>query len=393
MSHNRTANKTAFTTILASMSIFAIGNCMGGISGAFARMTDALDINMTQALFTGSIPSIFCVLASVIFAMFGRRLRTYRLTIIICCIVVIFAGTIPAIGAGYLFILISRGIYGIGLGGLQTLQTPVVSQLITSERRAFVLGICASTGFAFQCILQVVGGILADLQWNYVFLTHLILIIPLVILLRSLPPTEVPRSDPAEKQSEKLSGFVIFLCFIVALAALLASPMLFSGAFYVSNLSGDATAAGIISMMYSLGCMLGGVSYPAFFKRLRFRSFAVHLPLGACGFLLSATTDSLVILGLGFTLAGFGQCGTYTGVMTSLSLLCKPTVIGKASALMMGMINTCLFFCSSWLSLVGWITGDSLYAPLFIAAVIYILMALVLLWQKERFNNNSNSIS
>ena len=372
------------------MSIFAIGNCMGGISGAFARMTEALDIDMSQALFTGSIPSIFCVFASIAIALFGGKLKFYRGIVIFCCIMVIVAGTIPAIGAGYLFILISRSIYGIGLGGLQTLQNPVVTHLISSERRAFVLGICTSTGFAFQCLIQVIGGVLADMQWNYVFLAHLILIVPLVIILRTLPPTEVPHAKASDSAKEKLPAFVVFLCVIASLAALLASPMLFSGAFYVSNLSGGATAAGIISMMYSLGCMLGGITYPAFFQKLRFRSFAVHLPLGACGFLLSATTDSLFLLGIGFALAGFGQCSTFTGVMTSLSLLCKPTVIGKASALLMGLINVCLFLCSSWLSFIGKITGDSLYAPLFIAAVLYLLMGIALLLQNKRFDRHSD---
>lgn len=113
----------------------------------------------------------------------------------------IAAGVIPVLAENFATILITRCFFGLGLGGMMSLQNPIATKLIPVESRASVLGIGTCVAFTFQCILQLVGGVLEDVQWNLVFLTHLILLIPLAVMIIFLPKMEL--DAPEEKQQEK----------------------------------------------------------------------------------------------------------------------------------------------------------------------------------------------
>lgn len=53
-------------------------------------------------------------------------------------------------------------------------------------------------------------------------------------------------------------------------------------------------------------------------------------------------------------------------------------------ALMTVSLNLGAFLCSSWDSLIGRITGDTLYMPLYIGAAIFAVLSVVLLIKRPR---------
>lgn len=57
---------------------------------------------------------------------------------------------------------------------------------------------------------------------------------------------------------------------------------------------------------------------------------------------------------------------------------CQPNQVAFASSLMMAFFNLGAFLCSSWESFLGSITGDSLYTPLYVGAVTFVFIAIVL---------------
>lgn len=363
---------------MSILSVFAFGNCMGAVDGALSKIAGALNVDHTIALYVGSIPALTSMVSSLFLGIAAGKKLPYKATSIFCAALMIAAGTIPVIAQNFTTILITRCFFGLGLGGMMSLQNPIATKLIPVQSRAAVLGAGTCTAFTFQCVLQLAGGILADVRWNLVFFTHLILVIPLVGLVFLLP--EIPLDPPKTKKEgkTKLPLTAILMCVVIGIVTLNLAPLLFGSAFYVAAISDSATIAAIIAMLFSIGCMIGGLLYPKLYKWLREKCFTAFLVIGAIGLIISASATSIPVLAVGFFIGGISFSSMQAGLMMLLGLICPPERVGFASALMMIFVNLGGFLCSSWEMVIGVITGDSLYMPLFIGAGIFVVMAVIL---------------
>ncbi len=363
---------------ISVLSVFAFGNCMGAVDGALSKIADALNVEHTLALYVGSIPALTSMASSLLLGVIAGKKLPYKITSVFCAALMIAAGVIPVLAENFATILITRCFFGLGLGGMMSLQNPIATKLIPVESRASVLGIGTCVAFTFQCILQLVGGVLADVQWNLVFLTHLILLIPLAVMIIFLPKMELDAPEEKQQEKAKLPKAALLMCGVIGIVTLNLAPLLFGSAFYVAAISDSATVAAVIAMLFSIGCMTGGLVYSQFYKRLKAKSFSAFLVIGAVGLVISASAHSIPVLGVGFFIGGISFASMQAGLMMLLGLICAPERVGFASALMMVFVNLGGFLCSSWEMVIGIITGDSLYAPLFVGAVIFVALAVIL---------------
>lgn len=363
---------------LSVLSVFAFGNCMGAIDGALSKIADALNVEHTIALYVGSIPALTSMISSLFLGFVAGKKLPYKITAAACAALMIVAGTIPFMAESFAALLVTRCFFGLGLGGMMSLQNPIATKLIPEDKRASILGIGTCIAFTFQCILQLTGGVLADVRWNLVFFTHLILIIPFVVLIVFLPRIELEPPEKKQEEKAKLPPAAIWMCIVVGVVTLNLAPLLFGSAFYVAAISDSATVAAIIAMLFSIGCMIGGLIYPALYKWLKGKCFTAFLLIGAAGLVISASARTIPLLGIGFFIGGISFASTQAGLMMLLGLICPPERVGFASALMMVFVNLGGFLCSSWEMLIGLVTGDSLYSPLFVGAAIFVVLAVVL---------------
>lgn len=363
---------------LSVLSVFAFGNCMGAIDGALSKIAEALSVDHTIALYVGSIPALTSMFSSLLLGLVAGKKLPYKLTSVCCAALMIVAGVIPFMADSFAMILLTRCFFGLGLGGMMSLQNPIATKLIPVERRASILGIGTCIAFTFQCVLQLVGGILADIRWNLVFFTHLILLLPIAVMIIFLPKMELETAQEAQGEKAKLPASAIIMCVIIGIVTLNLAPLLFGSAFYVAAISDSATVAAVIAMLFSIGCMLGGLVYPKLYKLLKNKSFSLFLVIGALGLVISASASTIPVLALGFFIGGISFASTQAGLMMYLGLVCPPERVGFASALMMVFVNLGGFLCSSWEMVIGMVTGDSLYAPLFTGAAIFVILAAIL---------------
>ena len=371
--------KKNYLLYLSVLSVFAFGNCMGAIDGALSKIADALRVEHTIALYVGSIPALTSMISSLFLGFVAGKKLPYKITAAACAALMIVAGTIPFLAESFAALLITRCFFGLGLGGMMSLQNPIATKLVPEKNRAAILGVGTCIAFTFQCILQLVGGVLADVRWNLVFFTHLILLIPFAVLILFLHKIEL--EPPEEKRGEKakLPPTAIWMCVVVGIVTLNLAPLLFGSAFYVAAISDSATVAAVIAMLFSIGCMIGGLIYPSLYKWLKGKCFTAFLVIGAIGLVISASAKTIPLLGVGFFIGGISFASTQAGLMMLLGLICPPERVGFASALMMVFVNLGGFLCSSWEMLIGLVTGDSLYAPLLVGAAIFVVLAVVLL--------------
>lgn len=367
-----------YLLFISVLSVFAFGNCMGAVDGALSKIAEALNVDHTIALYVGSIPALTSMVSSLFLGFVAGKKLPFKVCAVSCAVLMIVAGTLPFMAQNFATILITRGFFGLGLGGVMSLQNPIATKLIPIESRAAILGVGTCIAFTFQCILQLVGGLLADVRWNLVFFTHLILIIPLVVMVIFLPKIELDPPEAKQEERAKLPLTVIVMCVVIGVLLMNLAPLLFGSAFYVAAISDSATVASIIAMLFSIGCMIGGLIYPTLYKVLKGKCFTAFLVIGAIGLIVSATASSIPVLGIGFLVGGISFASIQTGMMMLIGLICPPERVAFASALMMVFVNLGAFLCSSWEMVIGMITGDSLYAPLIVGAVIFVVLAVVL---------------
>lgn len=365
--------------IIAILSIFAFSNCLGAVDGAFSKIADALSISHTNALYIGSTPALSSTLACLVFGMLIGKKFPYRGTAIFCSVLMIIAGVAPVFAKNLGFILFCRLLFGIGAGGLSTLQNSVVTKLIPTEGRAKVLGLGTSVSFAVQCILQLVGGVLADYRWNFVFLTYALLLLPLLLQLTRLPKMENDTPTVQTAKPPKLPPVVFLLSLLMGIVGLNVSPLLFGSAFYAAAIIDSATIAAIIAMMFSIGSMLGGLLFPSLQARLNDKALSAFLTLTAIGFIISARAAHIPTLAVGFLLGGIGFACIMSRIMMIFGIICHPNQVPLASSLMFSCMNCGFFLCSAWQSFLGSITNDTLYFPLYVGVAIFLIMAVIML--------------
>lgn len=371
--------KSNISLMFSILSIFAFTNCLGAVDGAFSKIATALNISHTNALYIGSVPALASTLACLAFGMLIGKKLPYKGTAVFCSTLMIITGVLPVFAHNLAFILICRLLFGIGAGGLSTLQNPIVTKLVEADRRPVILGLGTSVSFGIQCVLQLVGGVLADISWNYVFLTYALLLLPLLLQIIRLPHIAMDTQQAATNKGSKLPTTVFALSVMMFLVGLNVSPLLFGSAFYAAALNDSATIAAVIAMMFSIGSMLGGLIFPFLQQHLAQRSLSGFLTLAAIGFIISARATNIPLLAIGFLLGGIGFACVMSCNMMIFGLICQPNQIPLASSLMFSCMNCGFFLCSAWQSLLGSLTNDTLYSPLYIGTGIFLLIAIVLL--------------
>ena len=88
-------------------------------------------------------------------------------------------------------------------------------------------------------------------------------------------------------------------------------------------------------------------------------------------------SNTIILLCIMIFIGGMGFSMTQASSMMVLGMTTTSSKIAIASAGMMSLFNLGMFLSSQFDSLVGNITGDSLYMPLYIGAVILIAFAIV----------------
>lgn len=161
---NKRNYRFAFLTV---MSIFAMGQIAGSVDAAISKIGDEFMLSSSTALYTSTVPALACVVFSIIVGFIAGKKVSYKVVLYFSAIMVIVGGLLPFFAKNFAVLLVLRMLFGVGFGGMMSLENTFVSLTIPKEKRASVLGIATFVGFGTQCLLQLIGGFLADIHWNY----------------------------------------------------------------------------------------------------------------------------------------------------------------------------------------------------------------------------------
>lgn len=381
---NAKANKKSYLfAFLTVMAIFSMGQIAGSIDAAIALIGQEFGLSSSTTMYVSSVSALASVIFGLVVGMIAGKKVGYKAVALFSGICVLAGGLIPFFVTNYAVLLAFRAVYGIGFGGMMSLQNTFAALTLPKEKQAFALGLGMFVGYGTNCILQFVGGLLADISWNYVFLNNLLLIIPFVILLVCCPNISnnaaAKQIEGKEEKKERTPypPVIFVMCILMALVGLLISPLLIGCSFLSANINPSATVAGIVAVCFSLGCMVGGLIYPTLFKKLGRYCFTCFLLIAAVGVVGSALTNNIPLLCVTTFLGGMGFSTTQTGAMMVTGASVSKSSVAMASSMIMACFNLGMFLCSPFQALIGNITGDALYVPLYIGAVVFVIGAVI----------------
>jgi MFS family permease len=372
------SNKKQYLLSCATViAIFCMGQIPGSIDAAISKITTQFHLSSTTGLYVTTVASLTSVLFSIIVGMIAGKKIGYRKLICFCAIVEMLGALLPFFANHFVLILILRGLFGIGFGGMMSLENTVATILIPEEKRSFVLGLGTFFGFGTNCVLQFIGGILADISWNYVFLNHILLLIPFVILLFLCPDMDsLTKQQQAQTDDEHYSPAVFQMWVMMAFVGIIIAPLLIGCSFLSDAITPSATIAGIVAVCFSLGCMVGGLCYSKLFRLWKQHSLPIFLIFATIGVVGCGIVRTIPLLCIMIFIGGMGFSMTQASAMMILGLVTSVNQVAMASAGMMALFNLGMFMSSPFDSIVGKITGDSLYMPLFVGGVVLVLFAL-----------------
>ncbi len=365
---------------IAVLAIFSMSQTLGAVDSSLADMAAAFHISFSTALYCSTVASLVavfsCMLAGVVV---GRRI-SYRTVALASAVLLVVGGVLPMLAGRFAVLLVFRGVFGLGIGGMMSLQTSTATTMVEENARSKILGIGTACAFAMTGILQYVGGVLAREHWNRVFLTHLILLIPLVALVFFMPK----RTDETAAAQERHAGrrtpprpLAVALCIVGGICGLVIAPLLIGCSFLSSVIVDSTVVAGLVAACFTIGNMAGGLGFPFFQRLTKRRCLGVSLLIMAVGIYSCAVVHTIPLLCIAIFVAGIGMATTCSGLMLVLSLISSRDNVAFVSALFSACQCIGIFLSSSWAAAIGHITGDALYMPIIVGAVVDAVMMLI----------------
>lgn len=293
---------------------------------------------------------IFSVPTGMLMNRIGRK-RTVLLSLAVTAVSLI----IPMTGDGYMTMLISFSLLGIGNAIMQTSLNPLVTNLIGSDRLASTL----TFGQFVKAIASFLAPVIAawgattylpvfGLGWRVLFVIYAAVSILSVAVLGATPIVE-ERPDKASGIGEclKLLGRpFILLCFLgivchvgIDVGTNTTAPKILMERLALP-LEEAGFATGIYFIFRTAGCFLGAFALRSISPRL---FFGISVALMLIGMIILMASDSLMALYSGIAMIGFGNSNVFS-VIFAQALTASPDEKNEVSGLMiMGLFGGTVF--------------------------------------------------
>ncbi|MDR3271175.1 MAG: MFS transporter [Peptococcaceae bacterium] len=374
-------------TTIGVVAVFSMGQSIGAMNGAIAKISETYALSSTTTLYISTIAALSCMISALLLGSVVGKKIGYRTASLLCALTLVVAGMLPAfLPDSLVLILILRVLFGMGVGGILTVENPLVAYLYPLEERAAILGAGTFAGFGAGMIMQLWGGVLAETHWNWVFLTHGVMAVALVVVFfclpeppRTLSVQPEPQAPADENKQEKfhLEPRAVLMALLAGVVTLISCPVLMGASFLSAVLSDSTTVAGLVSMCFSFGSLLGALMFSKLYKKTKTKSVSLFLLLGGLGLGASALSGNIPLLCVSVTLAGLGFSMVIPAAMMIVGMVSNAASVAFASSLIVAFMHTSIFLMSAYMELVALFTGDRLYSPIYIGVVIYLTLTLL----------------
>ena len=376
----------SISTTVAIMSIFSLAMALGIIQAAMSKLFvfyGEQGIAMTTVMYAISITQLLSIAGGIVAGIFAGRLITFKTTAIIGIMLFIGGGTFPILMSDFNILIITRGIYGVGLGFIMVLGNPLISIHFSGDKKAKMLSIGSFVSFAGVMLLQLLGGFLADIELQYVYLAHLPALVPLVLVIFFIKktPNELRIKTQINRKKnvkDKLSKRVFFVAITFGIASLCMMPLYINFSVLVAQINPQVKVATFVQILYAIGTMIGSASFLFLYRTAKRFTFGIYCILGSIGIALMLNVGNIPMMFLAMCIAGIGYGGFMPTSLMITGLVTKPEKVAFATMIVINTMNFLSFLVSPVSGIIEAVTGDAIISPMQTGALCMFLLGLVL---------------
>ena len=363
------------------MAIAGIAMALGTIQPGMAMLFGVYsDVPMTTIMYIISLPSLTCLIGTFIAGIIAGRFIKYRTLALLAGIVWVITGVLPGFVYGFEVLLVTRCIYTFAMGMLMPLYNPLINALYSEDKQARMLSIATFVAYGGTMVLQLVGGFLADIQWNFIFFTHFLGVIAVVLMIFVPEPPKEAMTERKKTEKGALPARVVVMGVFFAVMGLCMMPVLFNYSVLVAAIDDSVAVAATVQLFYSIGCMVGGLLFATFFKLFKRFTIGVAALLVAVGQLLLVMSGNVPLMCAAMFIAGFGYCMIMPAVLHIAGLVTKPSLLPFATSIIMILMNVTSFIATPFITMVaGFAGGDAIFAPIWTCIIIVAVLAVATL--------------
>lgn len=224
--------------------------------------------------------------------------------------IALVAGVVPVFADSYPILLVSRFLFGAGLGLYNSLAVSLITETYEGREQATMVGWQAAAGSIGSTVLTLImGHAAAVVGWQTSFAGYGLMVLPLVLfaVCVKIPPEEDrPVSDGKKGGQQHVTAPIVVLTLLaIVVFASFFTVMIKTASLLVEQGIGTAAdAANALGML-----TIVGIAIDAFYGRIVARIERVILPAGLIGmglsFLLISSAASLAAVTAGVLLSGF----------------------------------------------------------------------------------------
>jgi MFS family permease len=370
--------------------VLAIGSLTFGVNAATPALAEIAkafpDVSPRLIKMIVTIPSLLIMLSTLVCGVLSRTMGKKKL-VVTGMLLFAIGGTLPAFYGGVIFILIMRGVFGIGVGFLLPISQALVADYFEGRDRDAYMGYSSSNAAIWGIVFTLLGGFLCDIHWRYTFYAHLLVIPVILFVLAKMPePAKqqtVERSKPAGLTGKSWSWIsiyfiynIVMFCFITDIAFVISADKI-----------GNAGTAGVVMTFSSIGGIVAGLVLGWITKTFRHYALVFALTFLAAGsiMLVFVHTAPMFMLACAIWGLGFGTFNSLIILEIMGSVAKSATAFALAiltSAMGIGQFLSPMYysFINNLLGLEGprssWIVASVCFAAALLISPILITMKL-----------------
>lgn len=333
----RTPTWAARATVLAAatltlMAAAVIAPSLPAMSQVYAR-TPGGDILVRLALTITSLAiAISAPLSGVVADRLGRRPL-----LVSGLVLYAFAGTAGFFSTDLRFLLITRALLGLAVGGIMTAISATVTDWFDGPRRAAFLGLQQAFASAGGVLFLPAAGMLATVHWKAPFLIYAvsIAVLPFAVFALRAPsrpastePGPASPSPQAPRQQTALPVAGIYLLALVATLAFFMAPT--QVPFLLAAFDAGPALTGAVIAGSTLTGVVGALAFSSVRRRLTSaRITMASIALMGAGWLSIGTAGTLVQVIVGLLVGGIGVGLVVPNLNLRLGELAEPRLRGR----------------------------------------------------------------
>lgn len=262
------------------LGIYAIGLLMMGVIGITSALAtigaNFPDASQTMIQNLISIPCIVIIPTTIVVGKLMESVSKKTIAIV-GILAFLIGGVAPVFMTSIVPILVMRGILGVGVGVAQVVSTAIIAEHFSGAEQEKVQGTLQAAQMLGAAVMVFVGGWLADIKWNYVFLVHLLAVLSVILVVSRIPHNVPAKSKETETQQKSnltkaTWGWVIFM-FILFISVQVYSISL---SFLVEEKGlGTAADSGLGLAFFAIGGIIMGLLYGNYAKTFKNNTIAI----------------------------------------------------------------------------------------------------------------------